>query len=60
MLMVLFLGGMQLLTLGIFGEYLGRVYDEGKARPLFLIARTVGFIPENTGAHIIKSDQERL
>jgi glycosyltransferase involved in cell wall biosynthesis len=47
MLMVLFLGGMQLLTLGIFGEYLGRVYDEGKARPLFLIARTTGFISED-------------
>jgi len=47
MLVILFLGGMQLLTLGIFGEYLGRVYDEGKARPLFLIARTVGFHDQN-------------
>lgn len=34
---VLFLGGMQLLTLGIIGDYLGRVFDEVKGRPLFII-----------------------
>ncbi|TAN57420.1 MAG: glycosyltransferase [Magnetospirillum sp.] len=36
---VLFLGGMQLLTLGIIGDYLGRVFDEVKGRPLFIIRR---------------------
>ncbi|MEO5968471.1 MAG: glycosyltransferase family 2 protein [Bdellovibrionia bacterium] len=61
MLVVLFLGGMQLVTLGIFGEYLGRVYDEGKARPLFLIARTVGFMrdgPEDSKDLPKKIDDE--
>jgi glycosyltransferase involved in cell wall biosynthesis len=43
MLAVLFMGGIQLLALGVFGEYLGRTYDEIKGRPLFLVQRTAGF-----------------
>lgn len=40
---VLFLGGVQLLALGIIGEYLGRVYDEVRRRPLYFIGKATGF-----------------
>jgi polyisoprenyl-phosphate glycosyltransferase len=42
MVAVLFFAGVQLIFLGVIGEYLGRVYEEVKARPLFLVREEVG------------------
>jgi polyisoprenyl-phosphate glycosyltransferase len=39
---MMFFAGVQLISLGVIGEYLGRVYEEVKARPLFIVAEEVG------------------
>lgn len=48
---VMFLSGLQLLGLGVMGEYIGRIFAEVKHRPLFLVAEAVGFdkLPEDPG-----------
>ena len=42
---ILFLGGAQLISLGIIGEYVGRLYGEAKHRPLYLVRETLGMDP---------------
>jgi glycosyltransferase involved in cell wall biosynthesis len=44
---VMFIGGVQLLMLGVIGEYLSRVYDEVRQRPLYIIRSRVGLGPVN-------------
>jgi dolichol-phosphate mannosyltransferase len=42
-ILILFLGGVQLLSLGLVGEYIGRIYDEVKRRPEFVERELIGF-----------------
>jgi len=40
---ILFMGGIQLLTMGVLGEYVGRIHEEVKSRPLYIVKQKLGF-----------------
>ena len=42
---IMVFSGVQLISLGVLGEYVARIYDEVKGRPLFLVEETIGDMP---------------
>jgi glycosyltransferase involved in cell wall biosynthesis len=46
-ILISFLGGIQLISVGILGEYIGRIYEEVRGRPRFIVDQSVGFEPRH-------------
>jgi polyisoprenyl-phosphate glycosyltransferase len=55
---VLFLGSIQLITIGILGEYIGRLYDQAKGRPLYIVSKTPDEFSEGVETNPSPSNKE--
>jgi polyisoprenyl-phosphate glycosyltransferase len=63
---IFFIGSVQLVSIGILGEYIGRIYEEVKGRPLYTLAEISGFSLDNintkkmTARQVVKADHSRI
>jgi glycosyltransferase involved in cell wall biosynthesis len=58
---VLFLGGVQLVSLGLIGEYIGRIYGETKRRPLYVVREKMGFeLSNRADVHPMQAKQAKV